>query len=243
MAKSKLPQADIGPFGGFGPEALSFLEDLGANQNREWFLAHKEIYDDQIRRPMESLVETLSLAFAAHDVPLTGSAKTSLFRINRDVRFAKDKSPYKTNAGAVMSRDGTKGGIGILYIQVGGDEGAFMALGFYGPEPEDLTALRQAVATDPGRWRAVEAALDDAGLVLSRGSPMVRMPKGYEAFAGTAVADVLKYRSLVVSRQVAPTRIGEPAFVDDIVAFARAGLPLLDFGRRAIDRARGARRT
>ena len=237
--KSPPESANAGPFTGFGRRALTFFEDLAVNQNRDWFAAHKDIYDVHIRGPMEALVESLAVAFAAHDIPLTGSAKASIFRIYRDVRFAKDKSPYKTNAGAVMSRDGTKGGKGILYVQVGGEERAFMAAGFYGPEPDDLAALRHAIAHSPDRWGVVEAALAEADLALSRGAAMARMPKGFEAFAASPLADALKFRNLIVSRPIPVERIYEPGLIDDILAFARACLPLLEFGRSAIDRARG----
>lgn len=241
MAATRAMAEDIVPFTGFGPQALTFFEDLAANQTREWFADHKAVFDAHVLRPMQSLVEALSLAFAALDIPLAGSAKTSIFRIHRDVRFAKDKSPYKTNAGAVLSRDGTKTGKGILYVQLGGEERAFVAVGFYGPEPDDLTAIRSAVAAEPDRWDAVVRALDAAGAPLSRGNPVTRMPKGFEAFAQASFAEALKNRNFIVSRQLPPQRLFEPGLIDDVVAFARAGLPLLAFGRNAIDRARGAR--
>ena len=241
MAPTTKSAEEIVPFTGFGSRALTFFDDLAANQTREWFADHKAIYEAHVLRPMQFLVEALSLAFAAHDIPLTGSAKASIFRIHRDVRFDKDKSPYKTNAGAVMSRDGTKNGKGILYIQVGGEERAFLALGFYGPEPADLTAIRSAVAADPDRWDAVVRALDDAGLALTRGNPVTRMPKGFEAFAQAPFAETLRLRSFIASRQLPPERLLEPGLIDDLVQFAQAGLPLLAFGRNAIDHARGAR--
>lgn len=241
MSKAPPKSPDVGPFTGFGRRALIFFEDLAANQNRDWFLAHKDVYDGDIRRPMEALVESLVLAFAAHDIPLTGSAKASIFRIHRDVRFAKDKSPYKTHAGAVMSRDGTKSGKGILYVQVGGVEQAFVAIGFYGPEPDDLAAIRHAIATAPEQWLDLERSLEDMGLTLSRGSPSTRMPKGYEALSDSPIAGVLKYRNFIISRTFPPERIFHADLVDDIVAFAGLALPLLEFGCGAIDRARGAR--
>jgi uncharacterized protein (TIGR02453 family) len=238
MAKAGQPPMDLGPFTGFGPDALSFFADLAMNQDRHWFAAHKATYETQVRRPLESLVESLAIAFAAHDIPLTGSAKASIFRIHRDVRFAKDKSPYKTNAGAVLSRDGTKAGKGILYIQVGGPEPSFMAAGFYTPDPADLAAIRQAIADGPDRWATTERALGRAGLTLSRGAPLARLPKGFEDFAGSPVADVLKFRNFITSRDIPADRLFKPTLVDDVVAFAEASRPLLDFGRNAIDRAR-----
>ena len=125
MAK-RAPAAEPGgsrPFEGFRPAALTFLKDLAANQNRDWFQANKSAYETELRAPMGALVDALAFAFEVHDIALTGDAKRSLFRIHRDVRFAKDKNPYKTNVSAVLSRDGTRHGTGILYIQVGGDRG------------------------------------------------------------------------------------------------------------------------
>ncbi len=243
MARPSPAPPAPGPFTGFGPGALPFFEALAANQNREWFQANKETYENQVRAPMAALVEALSFAFAAHDIPLTGDPKRALFRIYRDVRFSKDKSPYKTNAGAVITRDGSKDSPGLLYIQVGGQRegghGSFAGIGFYGLEPKDLTVLRHAIADDPERWLAVRSDLNAAGLDFSIGYALARLPKGFEAHAGSPIEGDLKLRNLIVSRPIEATRLQEPALIDDIVAFAAAGLPLLRFGWSALDRARG----
>jgi uncharacterized protein (TIGR02453 family) len=243
MARPSPAPPAPGPFTGFGAGALPFFEALATNQSREWFQANKDVYESQVRAPMAALVEALSFAFAAHDIPLTGDPKRALFRIHRDVRFSKDKSPYKTNAGAVITRDGAKDSPGLLYIQVGGqrdgEQGSFTGIGFYGLEPKDLTAVRHAIVDAPERWLAVRSALSDEGLDFSTGYAMARLPKGFEAHAGSPVADDLKLRNLIVSRPIAADRLQEPALVDDIVAVAAAGLPLLRFGWSALDRARG----
>ena len=110
MAKTKAPNTSstLNTFTGFKPEAFKLLNALAKNNNREWFLENKTLYDQELRGPMGALVETLALGFAARDIPLTGDAKTSLFRVNRDVRFSHNKEPYKTNISAVLSRDGSK---------------------------------------------------------------------------------------------------------------------------------------
>ena len=95
-------------FQGFGPKALPFLKALGFHQTKEWFEANRATYESDLKTPMGDLVEDLSAAFAKAKIPLKGDRQASLFRINRDVRFAKDKSPYKTNVGAVMTRGGSK---------------------------------------------------------------------------------------------------------------------------------------
>jgi uncharacterized protein (TIGR02453 family) len=232
------------PFTGFGPRALSFFDALAANQDRDWFLANKHEYESQVRAPLAALIDALSFAFAAHDIPITGDPKRALFRIHRDVRFSKDKSPYKTHAGAVMTRDGSKEAAGLLYIQIGGrgeigEQGSFTGAGFYGLEPKDLAVLRHAIADAPERWLEARSALNAESLDVSGRQVLARLPKGFEACAGSPVADVLKMRHLIVSRPIAADRLGDPALVDDIVAFAAASLPLLRFGWSALDRARG----
>ncbi|MDB5482041.1 MAG: hypothetical protein JWO83_3094 [Caulobacteraceae bacterium] len=243
MARPSTNPPAPGPFTGFGAGALPFYEALAANQNRDWFQANKDLYETQVRAPLAALVEALSFAFAAHDIPLTGDPKRALFRIHRDVRFSKDKSPYKTNAGAVITRDGAKGSPGLLYIQVGGQrdggQGSFIGIGFYGLEPKDLGTVRHAIADEAERWLAIRSGLSAAGLDFSMGYAMARLPKGFEAHAGSPVADALRLRNFIVSRPIAADRLQDPTLIDDIVSFASAGLPLLRFGWSALDRARG----
>jgi uncharacterized protein (TIGR02453 family) len=239
MARKIPEQTALAPFSGFGPAALPFFEGLAANQTRDWFLAHKATYENDIQRPLGALVEALAFAFAAHDIPLTGDAKRALFRIHRDVRFSKDKSPYKNNAGAVMTRDGSKESNGLLYVQIGGSEGSFMGVGFYGLEPKDLAVLRHAMVSAPHQWLEVKSDLEAAGLSFSMGHAMTRLPKGFEGQAGSALAEDLKLRNLIVSRPIAAPRLGEVELIDDIVDFAATGTPLLRFGWSALDRARG----
>ncbi len=224
-------------FRGFTPRVFAVLEGLAAHQTRAWFLDNKAAYEAEVRAPLGALVEALAFAFLAHDIPLTGDAKRSLFRVNRDIRFSNDKRPYKTNASAVLSRDGTKAGKGILYVQVGGPEpAAFVAAGFYGLEPPGIDALRRGIADHPDRWAETEAALTGAALVLSREGALLRMPKGYEAFKDTLVAETLKLRNFTVSRPVPVARLYGPEVIDDILAFTQQAMPLLEFGWRALAR-------
>ncbi len=234
MAKTKVDQTVSVGFQGFTPGLGAFFRALTANNDRDWFLAHKPIYEAEVRQPFGALVQALAFAFATQDMPLRGDAKRSLFRIYRDVRFSKDKSPYKTNAGAVLSRDGTTKGKGILYVQVAGEDGPFLAMGFYRPEPGDLASIRRAIAAKPERWLKTEAALREGGLELVRGDPLSRLPKGFEGFAGSPVKEVLQQRNIIVSRPIAEKRLYGPGLIDDVVSFATSGLPLLEFGWKAL---------
>src|SRR5262245_24668270 len=95
-------------FTGFGPKALPFFEALKFHQNREGFEENRSLYESDVLAPMVALIDDLTSAFARRKIPLRGDGKRSIFRLNRDVRFSKDKSPYKTHAGAVMTRSGSK---------------------------------------------------------------------------------------------------------------------------------------
>ncbi|HSZ53739.1 MAG TPA: DUF2461 domain-containing protein [Caulobacteraceae bacterium] len=243
MAKAET-QATTGitPFDGFSPQLFEFFEALSANQTRDWFQANKAAYERHVRAPMASFVESLALAFAAHDIPLTGSAERSLFRINRDVRFSKDKRPYKTNVAALLTRDGTKQGKGVFYISLGGhhegvDRRGMIGAGFYAPEPPDLTALRTAIAKAPERWLETEAALAAAGLACAHENALARLPKGFESFAGSPVADALKLKGLHVWTEIPTKRLYTSGLIDNAVEFARAAQPLLEFGWSALARA------
>jgi uncharacterized protein (TIGR02453 family) len=241
MAKAKAEEARTGAFAGFSPALFDFFETLEKNQTRDWFLANKAAYERHVRGPMAAFVESLALAFAAHEIPLTGGARASLFRPNRDTRFSNDKRPYKTNVAAVMSRDGTKAGKGVFYISLGGhhvgaNHGGMMGAGFYRPEPDDVAAMRGAIAAAPQRWAKVEADLAKAGLALERGEPLSRLPKGFEAHAGTHIVEALKLRGYHVWRPIPEARLFGADLIDEAVSFARGALPLLDFGWTALKR-------
>ncbi|MBV1704707.1 MAG: TIGR02453 family protein, partial [Hyphomicrobiales bacterium] len=153
------------PFAGFGKEALPFFKALGFHQTRDWFEANRAIYEDTVKRPLGDLVEDVAAALARGGPPVTGNRKTSVFRIHRDTRFAKDKSPYKTNAGAALTRSGAKSDPGLVYVHVSPD-GCFFAAGFYSLDPPALARLRRAAAREPKAYAAALRKLERAGLAL-----------------------------------------------------------------------------
>ncbi len=221
------------PFAGFAPDALAFLRELAANNTRDFFLPNKSRYETTVRDPLASLVTDLAARLAKTNTPLRGDAKRSLFRINRDVRFSKDKSPYKTHAGATLTRDGEKLSQGLIYIHID-PKGSFAAAGFHEPEPRELARMRQAIMADPARWKKVEAALSKSGLELSRESVLTRVPKGFER-APVAVAEALKLKWWIVERKLSPAEIGTAKLVDAVVKLAADAAPLLQFGWAALD--------
>jgi uncharacterized protein (TIGR02453 family) len=220
-------------FSGFGPDALPFFKALGFHQTKEWFEDNRATYESQVKAPLGDLVEDLAGAFSRIGAPLKGDRKASLFRINRDVRFAKDKSPYKTHAGAVLTRTGAKDDQGLFYIHVS-PEGCFVAAGFYHPEPDDLARLRRAIVRAPGEYQTALNGLDAAGASLRDDESLKRLPRGFEAVTAPAIAAAVLRKSHVGSRPIPDARLASAALVGDLLEFGRQALPLLRWGWAAI---------
>ncbi len=220
-------------FKGFRPEANAFLTELAANNNREWFLAHKAVYEEAVVAPFRLLLADVISALAARDLPITGDPQKAIFRVHRDVRFSKDKTPYKTHAGAALSRPG--GGVhgGVIYIHVE-PTGSFLAAGFWNPEREALGALREAIYTQPQRFADIEAGLAKAKLKIDATESLTRLPRGFEEAEGEALQAALRLKSFTLSRPITPARLSSAKLVGDIVTFTEQALPLLQFGWNAL---------
>jgi uncharacterized protein (TIGR02453 family) len=208
---------------------------LAANQTKAWFEAHRGIYEREVRSPAIMLVEQVAAAFAQRELPLTGDAKRSLFRINRDVRFSKDKSPYKTHAGLVWMRPGFKKlSPGIVYLHIA-DDGCFVAAGFYGLERPVLGAVREAIRCEGARFTAAVAEAQKAGLHLDLSDSLTRPPRGFEDVADPALAAAIKARHLIVRRPLSKRDCGSSALCGMVAGVAEASLPFLRFGWEAVD--------
>lgn len=221
-------------FEGFGSRALDFFRALAFHQDRAWFEDNRALYEVEVLAPMRALVVALAAELARRGVPLTGDAKRSLFRINRDVRFSKHKRPFKTNAGAVLTRDGSKASPGLLYLHLD-PEGSFTAAGFYRPEPPQLAALRGRMRSRPEEFRAVQEQLASVGLALGSTDDLTRPPRGFEDVTDEALARALRHRHFIVRRPVEPEALQRPDLVETLADFAAHAWPLLVFGWSALE--------
>ncbi len=222
-------------FEGFGPKALPFFKALAFHQSKPWFEENRHLYDSDVVAPMVALLEELNGRFAKARLPLKADGKKSIFRIHRDVRFAKDKAPYKTHAGAVMTRSGAKNDAGLLYIHVDPD-GSFIAAGVYMPEAADLATIRKSLVRDPKAWKATEAALAKGNLKLGTEWQVSRMPRGFEAEKGGPLDAALRHKSFLVEEDVSPDELARPDFADRVADFAKRSAPLLRFMWKSLGR-------
>ncbi len=228
-AKLEIPaEPEPTGFRGIGLHALSFLEALRENNERNWFAANKSIYDEQLLAPFRELVVDVGQRLDRAGSPLKPNIKALVYRIYRDVRFSKNKTPYKTHLGASLHRDGDKSSPGLLYLHVQ-PGGSFMAAGFYVPEAPHLKAIRRAIADDAPAFAKLARSLQAQGLGFADADPLTRMPKGFEDQPGSPAAEYLRYRSFVVSRPIADDDLERHDLGATIVDFARTAEPLLRF--------------
>ena len=215
-------------FRGFGAQALPFLQALSENNEREWFNVNKSIYLEECDAPLRELVRAVGTGLEARGIPLAPMVKNPVFRIYRDVRFSKNKSPYKTHVGAALHPEGDKSRPGLLYIHVEPGK-SFLAAGYYQPDPALLKTFRTAIADDPAGFAQLIDTLHSQGLKLEDGEPLARIPKGFEDHAAAPIAAYLRKRSLVTSQPLADDDLEGRDLPDVAIRFAIAALPLLDF--------------
>jgi uncharacterized protein (TIGR02453 family) len=223
----------MGNFKGFGAKALPFFKGIAFHQSKDWFEENRGLYQSDVLEPMVALLDDLSAAFARAKIPLKAEGKKSIFRINRDVRFSKDKSPYKTHMGAVMTRSGAKNDPGLVYLHIS-PEGCFAAAGFHMPEPPQLLAFRNAIKAKPAAFKDTVAALKKGKLAFSAYDQLTRIPRGFEELKDGPFDAAVRMKSFIVEEPLGDRLIASPKLVPAIEDFTRRALPLLRFGWAAL---------
>lgn len=188
MARSA---GEPGPFRGWSPDALLFFEALSADNSKAFWSAHRERYEREVRAPMLALVAAVADAYGTFH----------LFRPHRDVRFSKDKSPYKTHLGAVTEGEGGE----LYYVQLSG-EGLMAASGYYQMAADQLERYREAVVderTGP-ELEAIVAALERDGYTIGAHSELKTAPRGYRRDHPRIV--LLRRKGCIASRSFAPAK-------------------------------------
>jgi uncharacterized protein (TIGR02453 family) len=208
-------------FSGFSRAAIDFLAELAANNDRSWFQPRKAEYERLVKQPLEALCVALGERFAARAIPLRSDPAKSPFRIYRDTRFSKDKSPYKPYASANFPwvEGETVGPGGYFHLQPGE---VYVGGGMWHPEPARLAAWRARVANDPV---AVHRVIDDNRFVATfgdvHGDSLKRVPTGFPA--DHPEAELLKLKDITFGRRLSDDEALSPALPDTLAdAFADA---------------------
>jgi uncharacterized protein (TIGR02453 family) len=220
-------------FTGFQPDAVQFLIDLALNNDRDWFQPRKAEYERLLKEPMESLVAALVARFRERGIPLDADPRRAVFRIYRDTRFSKDKSPYKTNVGASIpwvddSLSGESGhGLGAyLHFQPGE---MYVGGGMYMMERSRLEAFRRMVVDEPDR---VLAAVEDPAFVKIFGGvhgheSLKRVPPGYPA--DHPQAELLRAKDVTFGRHLDEDDFLSPDLADALADDLASAVPVFRF--------------
>ncbi|RYF91523.1 MAG: DUF2461 domain-containing protein [Chitinophagaceae bacterium] len=214
---------------------LSFLKQLQVNNNKPWFDANKETYQVAREAFIQSVEDVLAGLQKLEPQLASQQAKQCIFRINRDVRFSKNKLPYKNNMSAYFNRDGKKGnGAGYyMHIEPGN---SFAAAGIWAPEPADLGKIRQEIDYNLQEWLQLTGSSSfnkqfREGLQASE--KLVRPPKGYDE--ENPAIEFLKLKNFVVTRPFADEQILSKSFIKELMKAFETAKPLVDFVNRALD--------
>jgi uncharacterized protein (TIGR02453 family) len=224
-----------GAFKGFSAEAMQFLVDLALNNERTWFQPRKAQYERLLKGPLEALITDLSVEFERRKVPLRADPKSSPFRIYRDTRFSKDKSPYKTHVAASFPYvgEGEPWTVGTSERHGGGyfhlsPEGSYMGGGMWHPEPARLAAFRQAVVNDT---KKTLAAIDEPGFRAKfepvHGESLKRVPQGYPP--DHPQAELLKLKDVTFGREISIDEVFSPDLPRVLADDFAAAVPVMRF--------------
>jgi len=225
-------------FPGFPPAALTFLADLRRHNNRRWFQARKDIYEQSVKAPMAEVIGRIGEAFPRFAPEMVADPKISFYRIYRDTRFSPDKSPYKTHAAAVFPVRGLPKNSGPgLYFHISPEE-VLIGGGIYMPEPPVLRAVRERIAASPREFRSiVESPRFRKAFGELEGEQLKTMPKGFSA--DHSAAKYLRYKQFLFGKVFSPKLATSSRFLPTLLACFQEGIPLIRFLAAAIPK--GAR--
>ena len=213
-------------------QVLRYLHSLSLHNDKIWFEAHKADYLTA-KATVAALAEELIAGIRSFDDsigPLSVSDCT--YRIYRDVRFSKDKSPYKTHMGIFVNRGGKKSGYSGYYFHIDGNGDHLLAVGNYFTEPRVLKVLREDIELGGGDFRRILSGLAP-GLELETESALKKVPKGFPAESPDA--EYFKLRNFCLVENLDDAFILSPDLPARLLAIFRTGKPFLDYINRAID--------
>ncbi len=228
-------------FPGFSEEALQFFRGLARNNNREWFLPRKPVFEQHVKQPMHELVSRLNGALARFAPDYATEPAKAVYRFYRDTRFSKDKSPYKTHIAASFRHRqlGGESGGGGFYFGVSHKEVA-VGGGMYMPSPETLLAVRRHLAQYHREFRKILAAKAvKSGLGELHGEQLTRVPKGFGA--DDPAAEYLKYKQLYLYVELPPDLATSAALEKEVATRFKAMTPFLEFLNAPLPREKKAR--
>jgi uncharacterized protein (TIGR02453 family) len=214
-------------------QALKFLKGLKSNNNKVWFDSNKDKYLE-VKKDLELFIQEIIDGIAVFDPQVRGlEAKKSVFRIYKDVRFSKDKTPYKTHLGAYMAEGGTKSPKAGYYLHIEPGNNSMVGGGVYMPEAPVLTAIRNEIDYIPKDFLKIINSKSFKNYFGEIGGEKLKNPpKGFSA--DHPQIELLKYKSYFVMHGLKDAEITAPDFKKNLLKVFKEMKPLNDFLNRAM---------
>ncbi|WP_443945857.1 DUF2461 domain-containing protein [Pedobacter sp. AW1-32] len=215
-------------------ETLQFIKDVAENNNREWFAEHKDTYEESKADILKLVAELIpELAKVDPLIPATLDPKKCLLRIYRDVRFSKNKDPYKNNYGIWFSSKSKGGNEPGYYVHIQPGK-SFVAGGYWMPEAEHVKLIRQEIDYNIGDFKEViNQEAFKKNFVLGRENALKTAPKGYDA--DDPNIEFLKLKSFEATMKIDDASFLKSTLVDKLISSFRTVQPLVAFLRNAIN--------
>ena len=219
----------------FTRDLFTFLGDLAAHNDRTWFKANQERYERAVREPALEFINDFAGPLAGISRHFVADSRTvggSLFRIQRDTRFAADKTPYKTNTGMQfrheLAKDAHAPG---FYVHLEPGE-CFMGVGLWHPDTKTAYAIRRSIDENRAAWKRITRTPPFTDVFSLGGESLSRPPRGYEA--EHPLIEDLKRKDFIASTRLTEDDITSDDFMEDFTANCRRAAPFMRFLCRAV---------
>jgi uncharacterized protein (TIGR02453 family) len=221
----------------FEPSTLTFLKTLSKNNNKPWFDAHRAEYLDA-KSDFENFVSILIKKIAQFDDDVKElQVKDCVFRVNRDIRFSKDKTPYKTNMGASINRGGKKSIYAGYYFHLEPGGKSFVGGGLWMPESSNLKKIRQEIDYGFDEFKSIVEAksfiTEYKELEKTSDLKLNNLPRGYDK--DNPAAEYLKFKSLVATKPLTDDELTSSKLIDNVIKASKALMPLVKFVNKALE--------
>jgi len=216
-------------------DLFQFLQDLKRNNNRDWFRRNKDRYESSVRDPVLRFIVDIGpriKKLSPHFVADANSIGGSMMRIYRDIRFSKDKSPYKTAIGVhFWHAEGTDGATPAFYLHLEPDNSSVGA-GIWRPEPRALKSIRDAIAENPKKWERATSGREFRSSFAMVGESLKRPPPGYHP--NHPFIEDIKRRDFAVGSLLPGGQVLSPDFMEVLLEAFRASAPFTKFLTQAV---------
>ncbi|MDX1447874.1 MAG: DUF2461 domain-containing protein [Acidimicrobiia bacterium] len=214
----------------FTPATFAFLRDLAANNDRQWFATNKDRYIEKVQEPALEFITDFGPRLQKISPHFTADARVvggSLFRIQRDTRFSKDKTPYKQNTGVQFRHEAAKDAHAPGFYLHLEPSGSFMGVGLWRPETAVAYQIRHHIAEHPDDWKRATRSRKFRATFELGGDALVNPPKGFDA--DHPLVDDLKRKDFIASTPLSQKTITSDGFIDEFTALCRTATPFMRF--------------